>query len=68
MAKHQAAKTRPILPPIETPIAMNHLFLAKRDGKGRNRFVAAGPRIGNMYPKMSPMKLEGNVTKKNIQV
>lgn len=53
-ARHQATRSRPMMPTIETPTAMNHLFLNKQDMKGRNRFVAAGPRIANIYPNLSP--------------
>ena len=57
-AKQFAAKAKPIVPKIETPTAVNHLFLAKQGLHGKNRFVATGPRIANMYPVTRPVHLE----------
>jgi len=53
-ARHQATKPRSMMPTIETPTAMNHLFLTKQNMRGRNRYIAAGPRIANIYPNLSP--------------
>ena len=57
-AKQYAAKTKPIVPKIETPTAVNHLFLAKQGLHGKNRCVTAGPRIANMYPVTRPAHVE----------
>ena len=58
-AKQQyAAKSKPIVPKMELPTAVNHLFLAKQGTHGKNRYVAAGPRIANMYPVTRPVPLE----------
>ncbi|KAH3881413.1 hypothetical protein DPMN_005340 [Dreissena polymorpha] len=54
-ARQHTSKARPIVPTIETPVAMNHLFVNKQDLRGRNRFVAAGPSISNMYPNLTPV-------------
>ncbi|KAL4225983.1 hypothetical protein ACF0H5_013970 [Mactra antiquata] len=56
-AKQQVSKAKAMMPHIESPIAMNHLFLSKQDFKGRNRFVAEGPRISNMYPWLQSKEL-----------
>ncbi|XP_053378292.1 TBC1 domain family member 30-like isoform X2 [Mercenaria mercenaria] len=56
-ARHQAMKSKPMMPKIETPTAMNHLFLNKQNIKGRNRFIAEGPRIANVYPVFEPQAL-----------
>ncbi|KAL8621790.1 hypothetical protein ACOMHN_016277 [Nucella lapillus] len=37
-----------LVPKIETPLAMNHLFVGKVQG-GRNRLVTHGPRIASTY-------------------
>jgi hypothetical protein len=56
-------KSKPMVPKIETPTAMNHLFLNKQNIKGRNRFIAEGPRIANMYPVFEPQALNKLVKK-----
>lgn len=65
-AKQQyAAKTKPIVPKLELPSAVNHLFLAKQGTHGKNRYIAAGPRIANMYPVTKPVPVEQ--TRKSVQ-
>ncbi|KAL5014864.1 hypothetical protein ScPMuIL_009134 [Solemya velum] len=49
-AKHRA-KTRAIVPRIETPGAVNHLFVGKQLVGGKNRYITEGPRIAQIYPK-----------------
>ena len=39
-----------LAPPIESPVAVNHLFIGHRSNK-RNRHVADAPRIAHMFPK-----------------
>ena len=48
---------------MELPTAVNHLFLAKKGTHGKNRYVAAGPRIANMYPVTRPVALEDSPRK-----
>lgn len=64
-AKQYAAKTKPIVPKLELPTAVNHLFLARQGTHGKNRYVAAGPRIANMYPVTRPAAMEK--TSKSVQ-
>ncbi|XP_060079402.1 TBC1 domain family member 30-like [Ylistrum balloti] len=49
----QQAKTKFITPKIESPKAINHLFVGKGKGVvgGKNKMVAESPRIANAYPK-----------------
>ncbi|XP_052780758.1 TBC1 domain family member 30-like isoform X1 [Mya arenaria] len=66
-ARQQATRAKPMMPMIETPVAMNHLFVTKQDRKGRNRCVAAGPRIASVYPNLTPLALIPGLAKKNVQ-
>ena len=43
-------KTPIIAPPIESPVAVNHLFIGHKSNK-RNRHVTDAPRIAHVYPK-----------------
>ncbi|KAL3852211.1 hypothetical protein ACJMK2_015883 [Sinanodonta woodiana] len=57
-----SARVKAIGPNIETPTAMNHLFVGKHDSRGRNRLVAEGPRIAPVFPmptfaSVSPQKV-----------
>ena len=45
---------------MELPTAVNHLFLAKQGTHGKNRYVAAGPRIANIYPVTRPVPLDNS--------
>ncbi|OWF42515.1 TBC1 domain family member 30 [Mizuhopecten yessoensis] len=46
----QQAKTKFITPKIESPKAINHLFVGKGFVGGKNKMVAEGPRIATAYP------------------
>ena len=41
-----------LAPPIESPVAVNHLFIGHKSNK-RNRHVAEAPRIAPIFPKSS---------------
>ena len=38
------------IPPIETPVAVNHLFVGKKGMGSKNRKVTEAPRIAHFYP------------------
>ncbi|XP_033746059.1 TBC1 domain family member 30-like isoform X2 [Pecten maximus] len=46
----QQAKTKFITPKIESPKAINHLFVGKGSVEGKNKMVAESPRIATAYP------------------
>ncbi|XP_069141078.1 TBC1 domain family member 30-like isoform X2 [Argopecten irradians] len=46
----QQAKTKFITPKIESPKAINHLFVGKGSVGGKNKMVAESPRIAPAYP------------------
>ncbi|CAG2242121.1 TBC1 domain family member 30 [Mytilus edulis] len=49
--QHQK-KPKIITPKIETPTALNHLFVGRNNATTRNRCVAASPRIASVYPQL----------------
>ncbi|KAK3578758.1 hypothetical protein CHS0354_035662 [Potamilus streckersoni] len=59
-----SARVKAVGPNIETPTAMNHLFVGKHDSKGRNRLVAEGPRIAPVFP--TPTFASVNPQKVNV--
>ncbi|XP_041350161.1 TBC1 domain family member 30-like [Gigantopelta aegis] len=44
-------KPTALVPKIESPLAMNHLFVGKNSMGSRNRLIAEGPRIVSMFPR-----------------
>lgn len=49
--QHQK-KSKIITPKIETPMALNHLFVGRSSVTARNRCVTASPRIASIYPQL----------------
>lgn len=50
--QHQK-KPKIITPKIETPTALNHLFVGRNNATTRNRCVTASPRIASVYPQLT---------------